>query len=366
MKKRLKRLLLIIVSIVLIFILFMRFYKPFGAPTCKKDWENYSKRSVIFKDGKFSYSEDYTIMCNWNDPYKDRKTGKGITPKDTIPFEQYKYTEPENDETLITWLGHSSILIQMHGLNILIDPVFEKKASPFSFITPDRIADAPLDVDDLPEIDLLLLTHDHYDHESYETLTKLDNKVKKYIVPLGMEKDLKKFGINIEKVTNMAWWEELNANGLTIACTPSKHYSLRYLLDKNDTLWCSYVLKDENVTIFDSSDTGYGEHFKEIYEKYGEIDFGLFDGAQYNERWHSIHMFPEESVQAAIDIHSKVSMLQHHCAFILSDHSWDEPIDRFVRRAKEEKIEYVTPILGQTFNLNDYKAYQNEWWKEIQ
>ena len=224
----------------------------------------------------------------------------------------------------------------------------------------------PLEIpDERHDADYILITHDHYDHESYETLTKLENKTKMYIVPLGIDRDLEKFGINKSKIKNMAWGEEENINGLTIACTPSRHYSGRYMLDSGKSLWSSWILKDDNYTIFDSGDTGYGNQFKEIYEKYGEIDFALFDGSQYDEKWHDVHMFPEEAVNAAIDIHSKVSMVQHYGAFVLANHSWDDPVDRFTKYAREKGIEYVTPIMGEAIVLSNYKNYQDEWWKNI-
>lgn len=368
-RKKIMKILLIILAVVAIFVLFaylfIKLYKPFGASPTKKDWKDYEKRSENFKNGKFSNTGSFTLMSNWDDPYKDRTTGKGKTPKDDLPYIKYEYKEASKDEVLITWFGHSSVLIQIHGLNILVDPIFEEIASPVSFIGTKRYSKVPVNIEDLPKIDVILLTHDHYDHESYKTLTSLEAKTAKYIVPLGIDKDLEKFGIDKSKIKNMAWWEETNIEGLTIACTPSRHYSGRYIFDQSDSLWSSWILKDENYTIFDSGDTGYGDHFKEISEKYGEIDFALLDSAQYDGRWHNVHMFPEEAGKASIDLNSKLTMVQHYGAFVLSNHSWDDPVDRFTRYAKENNIEYVTPILGETFNIKEYKNYQNEWWKNI-
>lgn len=253
----------------------------------------------------------------------------------------------------------------MHGLNILVDPIFDNIASPVSLVGSKRYSKVPVKIEDLPKIDVVILSHNHYDHVAYNTIMSLENKVTKFIVPLGVDKALEKFGISKSKIENMAWWEEKNIDGLTIACTPARHFSGRYLLDQDATLWASWVLKDENNTIFDSGDTGYGDQFKEIYEKYGEIDFAFLDGSQYNERWHDVHMFPEEAVQATMDLNSKVSMVGHYGAFVLASHAWDDPVDRFTRFAKENNVNYITPILGETVNLNNYTDYQKEWWKEI-
>ena len=368
MDRLIKILLVIIVIIICLVIfgyLFIKLYKPFGASPNKKDKEDYSKRSEIFIDGKFKNTGDFKNMSSWNDPYKDRKDNKGTIPTDEIPIKEYKYIESKKNEILFTWFGHSTVLIQMHGMNILVDPIFDEYASPVSFLGPKRYSKLPLNIDDLPKIDIVLLTHDHYDHVSYKTLTKLDGKVDKYLVPLGIDKDLVKFGIKKNKIENIAWWEEKNFDGLLVACTPSRHFSGRYLFDSNDTLWSSWILKDEYNTIFDSGDGGYGEHFKEIKDKYGNIDFAIIEGAQYSEKWHDVHMFPEETVQASIDLGSKITFLDHYGAYCLSDHSWDDPINRFVIEAKNKNIEYTTPLIGETINIKDYKNYKDEWWKVI-
>ena len=302
---------------------------------------------------------------DFTDKFKDRANNKGKTPIDKMPYEKYTYKESTEDEVLITWFGHSTILIQMHGMNILVDPVFENLASPVSFAGSKRYSEIPAKIEDLPNIDIVLLSHDHYDHLSYKSIVALNEKTTKFIVPLGIEKDLEKFGIDSSKIKNMAWWEEENINGLTIASTPARHYSGRYLLDMDESLWTSWVLKDDNYTIFNSGDTGYDSHFKDIYEKYGEIDFAILDGAQYDEAWHLVHMFPEEAGEASKDLHAKVTMLDHYGAFVLSNHSFDDPVNRFVMYAKENNIEYTCPKLGETINIEDYKEYQDEWWNEI-
>ena len=169
MGKVLSIVLIIIATIFLAVSIFLIVYKPFGGIPNNKDKENYAKRSDIFKDGKFVNSEDFEVMGTWEDPFKDRIGTKGVTPKDEIPTIQYQYTEPKEDEVLITWFGHSSSLIQIHGLNILVDPIFENITSPVSFIGPRRFSKVPVNIDDLPEIDLILITHDHYDHLDYRT-----------------------------------------------------------------------------------------------------------------------------------------------------------------------------------------------------
>ena len=368
--KKIFKFLLILSLIVLIIIfvgwIFIKLYKPFGGVPNKKDEENYSRRSDNFKNGKF-YNNDFKLRTKYRDSYADRTTGKSTTPNKKLEVEKYEYDKDFKEEGLyITWFGHSTILLQMHGKNILIDPVFSNRISPFSFVGPKRFSNLAAQVKDLPEIDIVVITHDHYDHLDYDTIKKLKYKAKKFIVPLGIEKDLVKFGIEKDKITNMAWWEEINEDGLIIASTPARHFSGRYILDSSKSLWSGYIFKDENNTVYDSGDGGYGDHFKEIKEKYGKIDLALLDSGQYNGDWHEVHMYPEEAVEAAKDLDAQVSMPIHWGAFVLSKHAWDDPVDRFTRRAKEEKKEVITPKIGQTVNMVNYESYQEQWWKNIE
>ena len=364
--KILKVFLIIIVVLIIVGVLLVMFYKPLGGIPSKKDIADYEKRAVNMKNGKF-YNDDFSMYSDYKDKYSDRTTGKGTTPKEKLKSEKFNYiSDYDKDDVLITWFGHSTVLIQIHGKNILVDPVFSDRTSPVSFIGPKRYSTLPASIDDLPDIDIILLTHDHYDHVDYKSLKKLSKKTDKFIVPLGIDKDLEKFGINKDKITNMAWWEEYKDDGIVVACTPSRHFSGRFLFDSSTTLWSSWIIKDEYNTIFDSGDTGYGDHFKEISEKYNDISLSLLDSSQYNERWHSVHMFPEEAVQASIDLKTKVAMAVHWGAFVLSNHAWDDPADRFTRRALEENVEYMQPKLGQTVSLKEYKKYQEKWWKEIE
>ncbi len=340
--------------------LFINLYKPFGGVPNNNDFKDYLIRSSIIKNNRFRSSSN----DKYTDLYSDRTSGKGVKPKDKFPVEKFSYVSDYKDnDALITWFGHSTVLIQMSGLNILVDPMFSSVASPF-FIGPKRYSDLPCSIDELPNIDVVVITHDHYDHLDYKSIKELNSKTSRFIVPLGIDKDLEKFGVDRGKITNMSWWEEIDISGLTIACTPSTHYSGRYILDYGKALYSSFVFKNSYNTIFVSGDTGYGDHFKEIGKKY-DIDFSLLDSAQYNVKWHSSHMFPEEAVQASIDLNSKLSMPVHWGAFVLSDHSFDDPVNRFVMKSKEDNVNYMMPKMGQTVSIKDYKRYQSEWWKNI-
>lgn len=354
----------VIVTIAIIVLLFVLLYKPLGGRPNKSDRENYESRSSNYKDGKFYNDGKFSVMGSFIDPYKDRVGSSDVVPQDAVSVENYEFIENDNSDVLFTWFGHSTVLIQMHGMNILIDPIFSNRASPVSFVGPKRFSDLSGDVSDLPYIDVVLLTHDHYDHVDYNTIKELDEKTNMFLVPLGIDKDLIKFGIDKNKVNNMSWWEELELNGLSFVCTPARHFSGRFVIDSNDTLWSSWLIKDENYTIFDSGDSGYGDHFKEINARYGNVDFALLDSGQYSESWHDVHMFPEEAVQAAVDLNANISMPIHWGAFALSNHPWDDPAKRFVRQASELGINYMVSRIGKTVSINDYLDNQETWWEE--
>lgn len=362
------KILLIILSILafiaVIVILMFLFYKPFGGRPNKEDKLDYASRFNNYKKGKFQNDGKFSVMGNFIDPYKDRIGDDDKLPSDAVDIDNYEYVEGDESDVLMTWFGHSSVLLQMHNMNILIDPIFSDIASPFSLVGSKRFSDLSAEVSDLPPIDVVIYTHDHYDHLDYKTIKELDSKVSFYIVPLGIDKDLIKFGVNKEKINTMSWWEEMEINDLKFVCTPSRHFSGRMLIDSNESLWSSWIIKDENTTIFDSGDGGYGDHFKEIESKYGPIDLALLDSGQYSESWHDVHMFPEEAVKAAIDLKASVAMPIHWGAFSLSNHLWNDPAKRFSIEAKELEVHYMISKIGKTVSISDYENNQEEWWEE--
>lgn len=366
---KLLRLIIIIAIIALILFLavylILKFYPPLGGTPSKEDKENYASRATNYKDGKFYNLTDYKIIYKKTESNK-YKSKKETVPKDKIPTIKPSFIEKTKIDTLnITWLGHSSLFMQMHGMNILVDPVFSEYASPISFVGPSRFSELPVDTNDLPNIDIVIITHDHYDHLDYNTIKEIDKKVDKYIVPLGIENHLEKWGVDKDKIINMAWWEEVNIDGLTIGCTPAKHYSRRSLNDGYNTLWSSWVFIDEYHKVFESGDTGFDKHFKEIYNRYGEFDLSLLDSGQYDKRWKDTHMTPEESVEAGKILNSKVIMPIHWGTFRLANHPWDDSAERFTIAADKKSIKYITPRIGKTVTY-EKNMNTDKWWTNIE
>lgn len=354
---------LVLLVIIIAGILFLNFNTAFGGDASKKDKKDYEKRSENYMNGKFIYPAEFKLVEEKSD---NRVSNKGKSPKEVLPVVKPLFNEIHKDECTITWLGHSSLLIQIHGMNILIDPVFSKRTSPISFIGPKRFAELPISVEELPAIDMVIIFHDHYDHLDMKSIKQLDSKVKKYIVPLGVEKHLERWNIKKTKIENMAWWEETEINGLTIACTPANHFSGRKLYNMSSTLYASWVLKDEDYKIYESADGGFGGHFEEIHKRYGDFDLAIMECGQYNMRWYDIHMFPEESVKAATMLYAKIAMPIHWGTFVLSNHGWNDSVERFLTEAEKTGVNVLVPKIGETVKLDKYMNYQDKWWKEIQ
>ncbi len=353
-----------LLSLMMIPVLAVPFLPAVGGKPSKKDRSDYKERAENYDGKNFANLKPVLFMDKVKDEDPDRLSEKQVRPDYILPEKRPSLLEnPGTGDFSLTWLGHSTVLMQMHGMNILIDPVFSRRISPVTWAGPEKFAVRDFDFGSLPEIDILVLSHDHYDHLDYQTIKKIDKKVKKYIVPLGVEAHLKKWKVDEKKVINMAWWEETRIRGLSITAVPAQHFSGRWITGRNQTLWCGYVFKDEFHRVFDSGDSGYGEHFKDIKDKFGGFDLAILECGQYNKRWPEIHSFPEETVQAAIELNAKVSMPVHWGSIVLSTNGWDDSVLRFVKNAEEKKVNYITPYMGQTVNLEKPEDYREQWWK---
>ena len=284
------------------------------------------------------------------DPYRQRRGTGPVRPKEPLPREMPDF-ENLGDGLFMAWLGHSSVFLRMNRKNILIDPIWNRYSSPVPLIGPKRFPGEVLKASQLPEIDLVLITHNHYDHLDKSTIRSLDAQVKRYIAPNGVGGNLRSFGIPASKMTELGWYEEADVDGLRVICTPSQHNSSRNFLDWNRTLWGSYVLKDGTHTVFDSGDGGFGNHFSEIRERYGAPDLAIMECGQYGEKWHFNHMFPEESVQACQMLRAKLAVPVHWGAYVLSNHPWDDPPRRFRQRAEELNQRFRIPVLNQLIQV---------------
>jgi L-ascorbate metabolism protein UlaG (beta-lactamase superfamily) len=280
------------------------------------------------------------------------------------PIKTLPHVSPELDSTSgakVTWFGHSSYLIQLDALKVLVDPVFSPSTSPFSFIGNKNYPGTDfIQAEDFPVLDVVLITHDHYDHLDYQTILKLKARVGHFITSAGVASHLLKWGIAADRITELGWGEETSIFGLRFIACPGRHFSGRGF-KRNQSLWSAFVLEAPGVKLFLGGDSGYDTHFKTIGEQYGPFDLALLECGQYNYYWREIHMFPEETVQAAIDLQAKVLMPVHWGKFSLALHNWDEPIRRAVLSAAQREQKITTPLLGETVVINE-KYPDEQWW----
>lgn len=261
-------------------------------------------------------------------------------------------------------LGHSTVLLKLAGQFWLTDPVFSERASPVQWAGPARFHAPPIAIDDLPPIAGVILSHDHYDHLDYAAVLALADKTEHFIAPLGVGERLIGWGIPRYKVQELTWWQSTRVAGLRLTATPAQHFSGRSLFDGNSTLWASWVIEHEETRIFFSGDSGYFDGFKEIGDKYGPFDLTMVETGAYNEQWPDVHMHPEESLQAHLDLRGKVMLPIHNGTFDLSLHAWSDPFERIASLAAERRLPLATPEIGQHLDILQPKT-GHSWWERV-
>lgn len=326
--------------------------------------------SPQYEDGEFENPFYAPVMADGTTgDYLKRSLSSRVDaePTGAIPVTEI---DPEDwidvgeGELLLAWLGHSSVLLALDGQTILVDPVLEERASPLATIGPKRFHPAPVTADGLPPIDVVLITHDHYDHLEEPTIKELESKTGAYLVPLGVGELLEDWDIPPEKIVELDWWEEHRVGSLRFVATPAIHYARRGLADGNERLWCSWSVVGANRSVFVSGDSGYFDGFAEVGEKLGPFDLTLLKIGSYDRTWKQIHMTPEEAVQQHLDLRGGIMVPLHWATFDMALHPWYEPIERMLVEVKEKDVDYLTPEIGQMIHLD--RAHENEsWWRAV-
>jgi L-ascorbate metabolism protein UlaG (beta-lactamase superfamily) len=305
-------------------------------------------------------AEGYSMIKVMKDFFSRPKT---VLPPAPLPSVKTDLRSYYSKSPSIVWFGHSSYLVHCNGLNILVDPVFSGHASPFSWYLKAFNGSDVYQPADMPPIDIMIITHNHYDHLDTTTIKALAPKTKRMFMPLGVSRYLNAEGINKQRITEMDWWQGVDiAPNIQLAATPARHFSGRGL-KRNGSLWASFVLVIDGYKTFVGSDSGYDTHFREIGKQYGPFDIALLECGQYNQAWPFIHSMPEELVTEGNDLNAKVLMPVHWGKFALALHPWDEPVKRFVDAAEKAGIDYTIPMIGQPVVLDEYYP-KEKWWTD--
>ena len=296
-------------------------------------------------------------------------TGSEVrVPEQALPVVQRhraEFARPARDGLRLTWLGHSSVLIEIDGYRVLTDPLWASSASPFSFHGSQRFSAPPLALSELPTLDAVVISHDHYDHLDRATITFLNsNTAAKFIVPLGIGARLERWGVANERIVELDWWQEYALGGLTLAATPARHFSGRGLFDGDKTLWSSWVIVGPTRRVFFSGDTGMFSGFAEIGRRYGPFDATLIDTGGYSALWADVHLGPEQAVRAHQDLRGRLLVPIHWATFSMALHAWTEPVERLLVAAEAERVTVATPRPGESIEPSAPVSV-DRWWPAV-
>lgn len=329
------------------------------------------EQSLNYRDGKFQYPLPTPLFSQDTNTFSIIVKGifsksERLVPKKPIPTVKTNLKGLDPKQDTVIWLGHSSWFIQLAGKRILIDPILSDFAAPFSAFNKAFAGTTIYQPDDIPAIDILLISHDHWDHLDYPTVKALQSKVKQVICPLGLAASFYFWGYPEENVFEGDWNDSVAvSDDLTIHLLPARHYSGRFL-GKNKTLWAAFALISSQHKIFFSGDSGYGPHFREIGDSFNGFDLVMLDCGQYDPRWSFIHMTPEEAAKAAEDLKANVFLPAHVGRFTIANHPWDEPFNRLADATKDKSYQAVTPKIGEPVMMDDPSPQFTAWWLEVE
>lgn len=350
---------------------FLRFNPQFGAGLTEELKQRYT-RSPQWDGKAFVNATETTMDINprtmpglIREQFRNTGVRKPEQPIPIIPFES-NWQDLSPELPAFVWYGHSVCLLRIEGKWFLIDPMLGPDAAPIAPFSSKRFSEHSLEViDQLPPLEAVLMTHDHYDHLDYASMKQLIPKVNRFVTSLGVARHLEAWGMPAEQITELDWWEETEVAGIRITSTPARHFSGRGPTDRGHGFWGGFTFKSQAHHLYWSGDGGYESHFEEVGKRLGPFDWGFMECGQYNHRWHPIHMYPEESVQAALDAGVKRAIPVHWAGFTLSLHPWKEPVERFTKAAQEAELNFCCPPLGQMVILGEETAVASDWWQAL-
>jgi len=328
------------------------------------------EQSPNYHDGRFhnliekpTFTEGYSVL---GEIYKSLfEKNPRLEPKDSLPSLKTDLHGLNKEDNVLVWFGHSSLFLQIDGKRILVDPIFSGKASPLPWGTKAYKGSDIYVAEDIPEIDYLLISHDHYDHLDYETVIALKSKIKHVICGLGVGAHFEHWGYSPAQIIEADWYEEIKLSKDFIIHVESTQHDSGRGFKRGKSLWVSFLIQSPSKKIYISGDGGYDQRFERIGEKYKSIDWAIMENGQYNKAWQSVHNLPEEVDTATVALNARNLLTVHHSKFTLGRHAWDEPLNEISILSKSRPYRLATPMIGELIYLSNPDQKFKEWWKEI-
>ena len=352
-----------VILCVVISVLFVLYAPVFGGSQSTESLQRINN-SRNFVEGKFANEMATSVSTRSQDRKSSimdwvfQQDNKNPTkPLPSRPFNSSMLTEGK-----FAWLGHSTLIMKTNSVVMMTDPVFHR-ASPVPVIGNPFPVQHPISINDLPAVDAVIISHDHYDHLDHQAIRILSKRVDHFFVPLGVRAHLERWGVDSENITELDWYESEVYRGVRLTLAPARHFSGRGLWDRDSTLWGSWIISSNSLNVYFSGDSGYSDTFKTIGQRYGPFDIAFLENGAYNLDWAQIHLMPEETVQASIDLNARLLFPIHWSKFDLALHPWDEPAIRLTQEAKVRNVTVASPLIGEVFDIGNYP--ETRWWESL-
>ena len=352
-----------VILCVVVSVLFVLYAPVFGGSQSMESLQRINN-SRNFVEGKFA--NQMATSVSTRSPDRKSSIMDWVFQQDdknpTKPLPSRLFSSSRLTEGKFAWLGHSTLLMKTNSVVMMPDPVFHR-ASPVPVIGNPFPVQHPISINDLPAVDAVIISHDHYDHLDHQAIRILSKRVDHFFVPLGVRAHLERWGVDSRNITELDWYESEVYRGVRLTLAPARHFSGRGLWDRDSTLWGSWIISSDSLNVYFSGDSGYSDTFKIIGQRYGPFDIAFLENGAYNLDWAQIHLMPEETVQASIDLKARLLFPIHWSKFDLALHPWDEPAIRLTREATIRNVTVASPLIGEVFDVRNYP--ETRWWESL-